>query len=250
MGSDIRMRAFNLSDFESLQVVPQMSKEKILIVEDEKDLVKILKYNFEKEGYRVVVAHDGEAGLVAFRKEKPGLVILDIMLPKLDGFEFCKMVRQDSKVPILMLTAKTEEVDRILGLELGADDYVTKPYSVREVLARVKAILRRVTDSDGEKALVRAGGLEVDLERYVTTVNGETVPLSSKEFEFLKCLLVANGRVLTRDQLLERVWGYDAGMQIDTRTVDQHIARLREKLGAESDRIVTVKNVGYRFRQD
>src|SRR5437870_4905470 len=116
-----------------------MSKEKILIVEDEKDLVKILKYNLEKEGYRVAVAIDGEAGLAAFRKEKPGLVILDIMLPKLDGFEFCKVVRQESKVPIIMLTAKTDEVDRILGLELGADDYVTKPYSVREVLARVKA---------------------------------------------------------------------------------------------------------------
>ena len=227
-----------------------MSKEKILIVEDEKDLVKILKYNLEKEGYRVAVSTDGEAGLAAFRKEKPGLIILDIMLPKLDGFEFCKVVRQESKVPIIMLTAKTEEVDRILGLELGADDYVTKPYSVREVLARVKAILRRVSDSEGEKAFVRAGELEVDLERYVVKVKGEPVQLSSKEFEFLKCLLGAKGRVLTRDQLLERVWGYDDGMQIDTRTVDQHIARLREKLGGESPRIVTVKNVGYRIKID
>jgi two-component system alkaline phosphatase synthesis response regulator PhoP len=229
---------------------PPMAKEKILIVEDEKDLVKILKYNLEKEGYRVVVANDGEAGLSIFRKEKPGLVILDVMLPKLDGFEFCKVVRQESKVPILMLTAKTEEVDRILGLELGADDYVTKPYSVREVLARVKAILRRVSDSEGEKAFVRAGELEVDLERYVVKVKGDPVQLSSKEFEFLKCLLGAKGRVLTRDQLLERVWGYDDGMQIDTRTVDQHIARLREKLGVESPRIVTVKNVGYRIKID
>ncbi len=227
-----------------------MPKEKILIVEDEKDLVKILKYNLEKEGYRVVVSTDGEAGLAAFRKEKPGLVILDVMLPKLDGFDFCKIVRQESKVPILMLTAKTEEVDRILGLELGADDYVTKPYSVREVLARVKAILRRVSDSEGEKSFVRAGELEVDLERYVVKVKGEQVQLSSKEFEFLKCLLGAKGRVLTRDQLLERVWGYDDGMQIDTRTVDQHIARLREKLGIESPRIVTVKNVGYRIKID
>ena len=224
-----------------------MPKEKVLIVEDEKDLVKLLKYNLEKEGYRVLAAHDGEAGLALFRKEKPELVILDVMLPKLDGFEFCKIVRQESKVPILMLTAKTEEVDRILGLELGADDYVTKPFSVREVAARVKAILRRFSDADGEKKFIRAGELEIDLERYVTQVDGRPVALSSKEFEFLKCLIAAKGRVLTRDQLLERVWGYDEALQIDTRTVDQHIARLREKLGGESRRIVTVKNVGYRI---
>ena len=226
-----------------------MAKEKILIVEDEKDLVKILKYNLEKDGYRVVVAGDGEAGLSALRKEKPGLVILDIMLPKLDGFEFCKIARTETKVPILMLTAKTDEVDRVLGLELGADDYVTKPYSVREVMARVKAILRRVSGEE-PKAFVRAGDLEVDLERYVAKVAGAPITLSSKEFEFLKCLLAANGRVLTRDQLLERVWGYDEGLQIDTRTVDQHIARLREKLGSESGRIVTVKNVGYLIKLD
>jgi DNA-binding response OmpR family regulator len=227
-----------------------MAKEKILIVEDEKDLVKILKYNLEKDGYRAVVATDGEAGLALFRKEKPDLVLLDIMLPKLDGFEFCKIVRQESKVPILMLTAKTEEVDRVLGLELGADDYVTKPYSVREVMARIKAILRRVSSSEDEKTFVRAGELEVDLERYLVKVKGGSVSLSSKEFEFLKCLIAAKGKVLSRDQLLERVWGYDSALEIDTRTVDQHIARLREKLGAESRRIVTVKNVGYRIKLD
>ena len=227
-----------------------MSKEKILIVEDEKDLVKILKYNLEKEGYRPVAAFDGEAGLALFRKEKPDLVLLDIMLPKLDGFEFCKAVRQESKTPILMVTAKTEEVDRVLGLELGADDYVTKPYSVREVLARIKAILRRVGDTEEEKTFIRAGELEVDLERYVVKVKGEAVALSSKEFEFLKCLISAKGRVLSRDQLLERVWGYDSALEIDTRTVDQHIARLREKLGSESRRVVTVKNVGYRLKLD
>lgn len=227
-----------------------MANEKILIVEDEKDLAKLLKYNLEKEGYRAYSATDGEAGLALFRKEKPDLVLLDIMLPKLDGFEFCKIVRQESKVPILMLTAKTEEVDRILGLELGADDYVTKPYSVREVMARVKAILRRVSGSEEEKTFYRAGDLEVDLARYVTKVKGQTVVLSSKEFEFLKCLISANGKVLSRDQLLERVWGYDDSLEIDTRTVDQHIARLREKLGVESGRIVTVKNVGYRIKLD
>ncbi len=227
-----------------------MAKEKILIVEDEKDLVKILKYNLEKESYRVLVATDGEAGLSIFRKEKPDLVVLDIMLPRMDGYEFCKAVRQDSKTPILMLTAKAEEVDRVLGLELGADDYVTKPYSVREVTARIKAILRRSTGSSEEKTFVRAGGLEIDLERYVTKVNGQSVSLSSKEFEFLKCLIGAKGRVLTRDQLLERVWGYDSSLEIDTRTVDQHIARLREKLGDEAKRVITVKNVGYRIKLD
>lgn len=227
-----------------------MPKEKILIVEDEKDLVKILRYNLEKEGYRVVAANDGESGLSLFRKEKPDLLILDVMLPKLDGFEICKVVRQESKAPILMLTAKTEEVDRVLGLELGADDYVTKPYSVREVVARVKAILRRVSESVDEKSFIRAGELEMDMERYVVKVKGQVVSLSSKEFEFLKCLAGAKGKVLSRDQLLERVWGYDDSLEIDTRTVDQHIARLREKLGAESKRIVTVKNVGYRIKLD
>lgn len=227
-----------------------MSKEKILIVEDEKDLVKILRYNLEKEGYRTVAAADGESGLAAFRREKPGLILLDVMLPRLDGFEFCKTVRQESPTPILMLTAKTDEVDRILGLELGADDYVTKPYSVREVLARVKAILRRASGGGENRSFIRAGGLEVDLERYVLKINGTPVSLSSKEFEFLKCLIAARGRALTRDQLLERVWGYDSAMNVDTRTVDQHIARLREKLGSEAGRIVTVKNVGYRIDVD
>jgi len=227
-----------------------MANEKILIVEDEKDLVKLLKYNLEKEGYRAFSALDGEAGLALFKKEKPDLVLLDIMLPKLDGFEFCKLVRQDSKTPIIFLTAKTEELDRILGLELGADDYVTKPYSVREVQARVKAILRRAAGGQEEKKTYRFGDMEVDLDRYVTKIKGQAVELSSKEFEFIKCLIQANGKVLNREQLLERVWGYDEALDIDTRTVDQHIARLREKLGSESGRIVTVKNVGYRIKMD
>jgi two-component system alkaline phosphatase synthesis response regulator PhoP len=206
-----------------------MANEKILIVDDEKDLVKILKYNLEKNGFRVVTAFDGDAGLTQFRTEKPDLVVLDIMMPKVDGFEFCKIVRRDSKVPILMLTAKTDELDRVLGLELGADDYVTKPYSVREVLARVKAILRRAAGARDDKTLFRAGDLEVDLERYVVSVGKKPIAISSKEFEFLKCLVLSNGKVLTRDQLLEKIWGYDDSLEIDTRTVDQHIARLREK---------------------
>jgi len=226
-----------------------MAEAKILVVEDEKALVKVLKYNLEKAGYQVATAYDGEAGLSAFQEEKPDLVILDIMLPKKDGFEFCRTVRQSSRTPILMLTARKDELDRVLGLEIGADDYVTKPFSVREVLARVKAILRRAADKPAPR-LVRAGTLEVDLERYVTKVKGKPVTLSPKEFEFLKCLLKADGRALSRDELLEKVWGYDRSMEIDTNTVDQHIARLRGKLGPEADRIVTVKNVGYRLRTD
>ncbi|MBI2070725.1 MAG: response regulator transcription factor [Elusimicrobia bacterium] len=225
-----------------------MVNEKILIVEDEKHLVKVLKYNLEKEGYRAHAVQDGESALSAFRKEKPGLVVLDVMLPGLNGFELCKIIRKESNVPILMLTARKEEMDRVLGLELGADDYVTKPFSVRELLARIKAILRRGVDQGASSAAVRAGSLEVDLERYEVTVNKKSVGLSPKEFEFLKCLIQADGKALTRDQILEKVWGYDKSMDIDTNTVDQHIARLRDKLGCEARRVVTVKNVGYRIK--
>jgi DNA-binding response OmpR family regulator len=228
-------------------VVPQ---EKILIVEDDKDIVRLLKYNLEKEGFRVVVASDGEAGLVALRKERPELLILDVMIPKLDGFELLKMVRRESRAPVLMLTARKAEVDRVLGLELGADDYVTKPFGVRELLARVKALLRRSGPAEAAAAVIRAGGIELDVERYEVRVRGKTVALTSKEFEFLKLLLQAGGRVLTRDQILEKVWGYDQSMEIDTRTVDQHVARLREKLGLEAVRVATVKNVGYRIKPE
>ncbi|MDE2489669.1 MAG: response regulator transcription factor [Elusimicrobia bacterium] len=229
-----------------------MAHEKILVVEDEKDIVRLLKYNLEKDGYRVAAAHDGEAGLSLFRKERPDLVLLDVMVPGLDGFGFLKAVRAEAKTPVLMLTARKDEVDRVLGLELGADDYVTKPFSVREVLARVKAILRRVGDASRAPAapILRAGELEVDVERYETRVKGKPVTLTSKEFEFLKCLIQAGGRALSRDQLLEKIWGYDRSMEIDTRTIDQHIARLRDKLGPEAGRIVTVKNVGYRLKLD
>ncbi|MDE2141396.1 MAG: response regulator transcription factor [Elusimicrobia bacterium] len=229
-----------------------MPNEKILVVEDDKDLSRLLKYNLDKEGYRVLAALDGETGLGLFRKERPDMVLLDVMVPKLDGFGFLKAVRQDSKTPILMLTARKDEVDRVLGLELGADDYVTKPFSVREVLARVKAILRRVGDRGQAPtvSVLRVGELEVDVERYETRVKGKDVTLTSKEFEFLKCLLQAGGRAMSRDQLLEKIWGYDRSMEIDTRTIDQHIARLREKLGSEAGRIVTVKNVGYRLKLD
>jgi DNA-binding response OmpR family regulator len=165
----------------------------------------------------------------------------------MDGIEVCRAIRQDSKVPIIMVTAKREEVDRVLGLEIGADDYVTKPFSVRELLARIKAILRRAELSQKMEGARRFGDLEFDAERFTVAIKGRPVPLSTKEFEFLKILIEARGKALTRDHLLEKVWGYDRSMDIDTRTIDQHIARLREKLGPESKRVVTVKNVGYRF---
>ncbi|MBI3553618.1 MAG: response regulator transcription factor [Elusimicrobia bacterium] len=227
-----------------------MTMTTILIVEDEKPLVKILKYNMEKEGWRAVSCDDGEKGLDAFKRERPDLVILDLMLPKLDGFEFCRRVRSQSKTPILMLTARKEEVDSILGLELGADDYVTKPFSVRELTARIKAILRRTGAGEASAAGLRAGGIELDAERYETRIKGKSVALSTKEFELLKCLLEAGGRALTREQLLEKVWGYEKGLELDTRTVDQHVKRLREKLGSEANRVLTVKNVGYRLKED
>ena len=220
---------------------------RILVVEDEKDIVRLLKYNLEKEGHTALAAYDGQAGLDLAKKEKPDLIILDLMLPKLDGMEVCREIRKESSVPIIMLTAKKEELDRILGLELGADDYVTKPFSVRELMARVKTILRRTRPTAKEDHLFTAGQLQADFSRYTVFVKGKPIALSSKEFEFLKILIQANGKALTRDQLLEQVWGHDPSFDIDTRTIDQHIARLRDKLGSEAKRVITVKNVGYRF---
>jgi DNA-binding response OmpR family regulator len=219
----------------------------ILIIEDEKDIVRLLKYNLEKEGYVTSAAHDGQAGLDMARKEKPDLILLDLMLPKLDGMQVCRTIRQESQVPIIMLTAKKEEIDRIVGLEIGADDYVTKPFSVRELMARIKSILRRAKPDARDERNFKAGALEADFSRYIVTVKGKPIALSSKEFDFLRILIQANGKALTRDHLLEKVWGHDPSYEIDTRTIDQHIARLRDKLGPESKRVITVKNVGYRF---
>ena len=245
-----RPRALTLPGAKWSHVV--VAQEKLLVVEDDKNLVKLLKYNLEKEGYRAVFAADGEAGLAALRKERPDLVVLDAMLPKLDGFEFLKIARRESRVPVLMLTARKEEMDRVLGLELGADDYVTKPFGVRELMARIKALLRRAAPASESTpgGVLRAGGIELDPERYEVRIKGKTVVLTTKEFEFLKILMSAGGRALSRDQLLEKVWGYDRSMEIDTRTIDQHVARLREKLGSESGLVATVKNVGYRIKTD
>lgn len=223
---------------------------KILVVEDDKNLIRILKYNLGKADYAVTVANNGQTGLEAFKQGNPDLILLDVMMPKLDGFEFLRIVRKESQTPIVMLTARKEEVDRVLGLEMGADDYVTKPFSIRELLARVKVILKRASAEKPNVSVIRAGDLEVDFKRYDTKVKGKSVALSTKEYQFLKCLIQAEGRALTRDELLEQVWGYDQSMDIDTHTVDQHVLRLREKLGSAAMRLVTIKGVGYRLKLD
>ena len=231
--------------------MPENKKSKILVIEDEKDIVKLLRYNLEKEGHEVTAVSDGAAGAAHFHKEKPDLVILDLMLPKMSGLEVCRVIRQEGATPIIMLTAKREETDRIVGLEMGADDYVTKPFSVRELMARVRAVLRRLEPGDpAKKGEARIGSLRMDFEKYEVCVGDKEVRLSPKEFEFLKLLVQAQGKVLSRDRLLELVWGTDQSMEIDTRTVDQHVARLRRKLGSEGERIVTVKNAGYKMKWD
>ena len=224
-------------------------KEKILVVEDEKDLVRLIRYNLEKEKFRVISANDAETGLTMLKKQKPDLVVLDIMLPKMDGLDFLRTIRKETQVPVILLTAKRSELDRILGLKLGADDYIVKPFSVGELHARVEALLRRVAAPVGaDKKPVAVGKIEVDFERHEIKVAGKRTDLTPKEFELLKLLIEANGKVLSRDQLLERIWGHGKDMEIDTRTVDQHIARLRHKLRQESARIATVTNFGYQIK--
>jgi DNA-binding response OmpR family regulator len=225
-------------------------KEKILIVDDEKDIVKVLDYNLKKEGFRAVSCYDGEDALDLAFKERPDLIILDLMLPGLDGLEVCKTLKKDVKtsyIPIIMLTAKSEESDKIIGLELGADDYITKPFSPRELIARVKAVLRRIKDKGKLAETIQIGDLVIDFAKISVSVKGKAIVLTSKEFELLKTLLQANGRVLSRDYLLETIWGFDRAMEIETRTVDVHIRTLRKKLKSEAYRIATVKNYGYRF---
>ena len=216
------------------------------MIDDEKDLVRLLRHNLEKSGYRVVSAPSAEAGLKRLRLSEPDLLILDIMLPGMDGLEFLRALRRDSDVPVILLSAKGSEIDRVLGLKLGADDYVVKPFCVDELMARVAARLRKPAQPKGvRKACV--GPLRVDFARHEVTVKGRPVRLASKEFRVLTLLLESDGKVLTRDALLELVWGHDAGLGLDTRTVDQHIARLRRKLGAAGALIETVPNFGYKL---
>jgi two-component system alkaline phosphatase synthesis response regulator PhoP len=222
---------------------------KILIVEDEPDMVLGLKDNFEFEGYEVLTAADGLGGLERARTQKPDLIILDIMLPKLSGLEVCKSLRGEGfEGPIIMLTARGQEIDKVVGLELGADDYVTKPFSIRELLARVRAILRRTDGARKRLARYRFSDVELDFEAYRAKRGGQPLDLSPREFELLRYLIERKGETVTRDRLLEDVWGYES--YPSTRTVDTHIAKLRAKIGdsgSEPRWILTIHGVGYKF---
>lgn len=224
----------------------------ILIVEDEKEIRDLLVHYLRKEGFRPLVARDGEEGLSKARSEKPDLILLDILLPKMDGLELLRMIRADrelSRTPIAMITAKGEETDRVVGLEMGADDYIPKPFSPREVVARIKAISRRARPAPegAEEAVYEYDGLRMDVSRYEVRFRGKRVPLTSKEFRILQAFLSSPGRVLTREAILLKVWG--DGTHVIDRTVDVHIAKLRQKIPFLSDAIETVKEVGYRLRE-
>ena len=233
-----------------------MKSYKVLIAEDDKNLLDILRYNLEKEGYRVVTAQNGAHALEKTQREKPDLIILDIMLPEIDGFEVCRIVRKEMTVPILMLTAKADEVDKIVGLELGADDYMTKPFSIRELLARIKAMLRRVemvtksftASTNTTSTTLDSGSLKLDTARHLVTRNDKPIDLGPKEFDLLAFLMLNKGQVFSRDTLLEKVWGYE--FTGDTRTVDVHVRWLRQKIETYPEKpeyLRTVRGVGYKF---
>jgi len=227
----------------------------VLIVEDEENLVEAIRYNLEREGYQVLVAMDGETGLELARSAAPSLVLLDVMLPRMDGLEVCRLLRKESDVPVLMLTAKGEEVDRVVGLEIGADDYVTKPFSMRELMARVRAMLRRPRmqrDAAGTPArqVLRSGNLEIDLASHSARLDGKPLDLKPREYDLLAMLLENRGRAFTRDQILHRLWDQD--FIGDVRTVDVHVRWLREKIEpdpSDPKRIITIRGVGYRFEE-
>ena len=222
---------------------------RVLIVEDERDIRDLVLFHLEREGFQVSSASSGEEALRQVRHASPDLVLLDLMLPAMGGLEVCRKLRQDPAtvgLPIVMLTAKGDEVDRVLGLELGADDYIVKPFSPKELLARVRAVLRRARPAPGAAAIA-IGALAIDPGTRTVTVQGAPLTLTHKEFELLSALADAQGRVLSREFLLDRVWGYSRAGEIESRTVDVHVRRLRVKLGPEGRRILTVKSVGYRL---
>ena len=222
--------------------------QKIYIVEDEPDIRETLKYNFSNEGFKVFTAPDGEEALSDIKKILPDVLILDLMLPGVSGLDICKSIRADDDIrdmSIIMLTAKGEEIDRVIGFELGADDYVTKPFSVRELILRVKVLLKKQRESLVQNKLVTFGAIRIDLDAHELKINDKEIVLTALEFKLLQHLVKRKGRVQTREQLLGDVWGYSA--EVTTRTVDTHIKRLREKLGNTSDYIQTIRGVGYRF---
>jgi len=227
--------------------------KKILIVDDEKNIVDILKFNLKKEGFDTIEAYDGEQAIEMALREKPDLILLDVMLPKMDGFTVCRKLRHTLSTPILMLTAKEEEVDKVLGLELGADDYITKPFSQRELMARVKANIRRqnIDENDGTSgSMIRCGGVVIDVDRYEVKRDDLSVELTLREFELVKFLAMHPGQIFSRENLLEKVWGYE--YYGDVRTVDVTIRRVREKLEREPSNceyIMTKRGVGYYFNK-
>ncbi len=223
-------------------------KPKILVVDDEPDALELIAFNLKNAGLEVLTAEDGDQALRLARAQRPDLILLDLMLPEVDGLEVCKILRRDaatSAIPIIMVTAKASEMDRVLGLELGADDYVTKPFSPRELVLRVKNLLRRRQATETPADRLSAGDLSIDIPRHLVTVQGRAVELTATEFRLLSVLAQRRGRVQSREQLLRDVWNYETA--IDTRTVDTHMRRLREKLGPAARYLDTVRGVGYRF---
>jgi DNA-binding response OmpR family regulator len=225
----------------------------VLVVEDEPDIRDLVVLHLDRAGYRCHVATAGPEAVEAAKRVTPDLVVLDVMLPGMDGMEVCRRLRADphtAAIPVIMLTARTEELDRVIGLEIGADDYVTKPFSPRELVARVRAVLRRVRGTVPNEPSTAVGGLVVDRGRHEVRLDGAPIALTRTEFDLLDTLVEARGRLLTREQLLSRVWGYARADDIASRTVDVHVHRLRAKLRGEGERLVTVKGVGYRFEGD
>ena len=226
-------------------------KPKILVVDDEPDALEVLGFKLKEAGYAPLFAKDGNRAITAARDERPALIVLDLMLPEVDGLEVCKILRRDpgpASIPIIMLTARAAEMDRVLGLELGADDYVTKPFSPRELILRIKKLLARAKAADELAANLRFGELEIDASRHQVSVAGVAVELTATEFKLLEVLARRRGRVQTRDRLLQDVWGYEN--PIDSRTVDTHMRRLREKIGVAADYLETIRGVGYRFKAE
>jgi len=223
--------------------------KKILIIEDEKDMVTGLKFNLEARDYAVITAFDGEAGYQKALEEMPDLVILDLMLPRLNGYEVCKRLKKEiPELPIIMLTAKSQEAEIVTGLELGADDYITKPFSVLELLARIKALFRRIKSGSEIPEVHRFGNLEINFKKYEARKKGNPLKLSPREYELLKCFIEREGEIVSRDELLKQVWGYDSFP--NTRTIDTHIAKLRHKIednAEEPKLIVTIHGIGYKF---
>ena len=228
-----------------------MAKEKILVIEDEKDIRELIGHHLGKAGFETAAARDGQEGFRKVQEFRPDLIVLDLMLPEMDGKEFTKLLkaRQDTKyIPIVMLTAKTDEVDRIVGFELGADDYIPKPFSPRELVLRVNAVLKRTRQKPGESAgqSFKIGDLEIDESNFETRLRGKPLDLTKTEFSILAELVKAKGRLKTREMLLEKVWGFDS--YGDSRTIDTHLSRLRQKLGKLGERIETVRGMGFRFK--